>query len=107
MLGLIFISIKSGDKRILLFVFLTGILGFAIPAFVSVVEKLWFSLSKILGLILPNILLFLVYFLILLPVAIVYRNVSKRDELFLLNSKGSLFEATDKSFSKSFFEKTW
>jgi hypothetical protein len=69
------------------------------------VDFLWMKLAQILGLIVPNILLSLVFFVFLTPIAWLSRL--GKDPLSLKNTKSSLFKEYDKSFEKTSFEKPW
>jgi hypothetical protein len=65
--------------------------------------KLSFVLSKII----PNILLSIVYFLCLVPIAFLSRLFAKKDVLILKNKSNSLFVNVNENFDKTFFEKPW
>ena len=71
------------------------------------IELLWMKLSWVLSLIVPNILLSLVFFLILWPLALLSRLLRKEDPLLLKNEKDSTFREVDKTFNKTSLGKTW
>ena len=84
-----------------------GALGLISSTLAHYISTGWMKIGWLMGLIIPNILLSLVYFLILTPVAILSRIISKKDSLSLTNPKGSLFTERNKSFDKTSFEKPW
>jgi hypothetical protein len=70
------------------------------------VDFLWMKLAWLLGLIVPNILLSVVFFVFLTPIAWLSR-LGNKDPLSLKNTKTSVFKEYHKSFDKTFFEKPW
>lgn len=82
---------------------LTGI----ISGFLSrMIEILWMKLAKVLSYIVPSILLSLVFYLILFPVALLWRLFTK-DPLMLKSNYKSFFIDINKDFEKKSFEKIW
>jgi hypothetical protein len=71
------------------------------------INFLWMKLTWLLSLIVPNIILGIVFFLFLTPMALFGRLFSKKDLLILKNNKNSTFIKSDKSFDKESFEKPW
>ncbi len=69
--------------------------------------KLWFKLAWVLSLIIPNILLSVIFFFILTPIAFLYKWFGNKDPLMLSNHDESTFRDVDKSFDKSYFERPW
>jgi len=87
--------------------FSIGLLGFVSLYLAKVIDYLWMKLAHVLSFIVPNILLTLVFFVILFPVALLSRVFSKEDPLHLKNTSDSTFKKRVKSFEKASFEKTW
>ncbi len=71
------------------------------------IEFVWMQLARLLNLIIPNLLLTVVYFIILVPIAMLSRLFTKHDPLHKKYSPGSLFEKQDKNFNPPSFEKPW
>lgn len=65
------------------------------------------KLAGFLSLIIPNILLGIIFFLLLFPIALLSRLFGKNDSLNLKNKSGSTFKNVNKEFDKISFEKTW
>jgi hypothetical protein len=70
------------------------------------IEWLWMKLAQVLGLIVPNILLSLIFFLILLPISMIYRLIHK-DPLKLAGGSATNFTNSNKKPDKKSFEMTW
>lgn len=71
------------------------------------INFLWMKLTWLLSLIVPNIILSIVFFVFLTPMALLGKLFSKKDLLILKNNKNSIFIKSDKSFDKESFEKPW
>jgi len=84
-----------------------GVLGVLSPFMARKIQDLWMGLSRILSHIIPPILLSIVFFVILFPIALLSRLFGNKDPLQLKKTDKSLFNTIDKSFSKDSFEKTW
>ena len=66
----------------------------------------WMQLARVLSHIVPNILLTIVFFGILLPLAWLSR-ISNKDALMLKRRSASLFRDKNSTFEPSSFEKPW
>ena len=71
----------------------------------KLIENIWFKLSYFLSLIVPNILLTVVFFFILSPLALISK-ISKKKSYFT-NNKISNFELKNKKFDKKSFDQAW
>ena len=67
----------------------------------------WNKLAEILGLIMPNVLLSIVFYLFLTPLAWLNRIDRKKNPLQLRNNLDSTFISKRKEFSKVSLEKIW
>jgi hypothetical protein len=67
----------------------------------------WNKLAEVLGLIMPNVLLTIVFFLFLTPLACLHRINRKKNPLQLRNETSSTFISKRKEFSKASLEKIW
>ena len=84
-----------------------GIIGVFSTYLSMVIDNLWMKLAWLLSYIFPTIMLSLVFFLIVFPLAILYKLFSRTDNLMLKNRKESLLMGTNKLFTKTSFEKPW
>lgn len=67
---------------------------------------LWMKFSKLLSFIVPNLILSLVYYFFLFPIALLFRLFNK-DSLMLSGKYHSYFIDINKKVEKDSFEKTW
>ena len=67
----------------------------------------WNKITEILGLIMPNVLLTLVFYLFLTPLAWINKINRKKNPLQLKNNTVSIFVNEKKEFSKESLEKIW
>ena len=84
-----------------------GIFGLASDYLAKKIDYLWLQLTKLLSLIIPNILLSAVFYVILTPVAFLSRLFGDNNPLSLKDNKASLFRDSNKTFEKNSFEKPW
>lgn len=77
------------------------------PRLTIVIDFFWSKIIWVLGLIMPKILLTIIFFLVLIPVAFLSRIFGKKDVLKLKNSYKSLFVDSNNRIDKSYFEKPW
>ena len=91
-----------------LFVSLTaGLVGSFSDYLSRKLDFVWMKLGWLLGLIVPNIILGLVFYAFLFPISLISKLFGKTDHLSLRNTKETMFITTNKSFDKSSFEKPW
>lgn len=74
----------------------------------SIISNLWLGLSKVIGNFNSKGILVIVYYIVLVPIALLYRIFSQ-DTLLLKKGRScdSCFHIRDHSFQKSDFEKMW
>ena len=83
-----------------------GILGIASPWLSQQIEWAWMKLAKVLGYIVPNILLSIVFFIFLFPMAVIQR-LFRKDPLMLSPKHNTYFIEVNKQMEKPEFEKIW
>lgn len=84
-----------------------GVIG-ALSEYLSrKLDFLWMGLARILGLIVPNIILGLVFYLFLFPLSLIARLFRRQDPLRLRNPGETVFVTMNKTFDKNSFEKPW
>jgi hypothetical protein len=75
--------------------------------FSQIIENIWFKLSFLLSKIIPNILLTIIFFLILTPLAILSKIFNAKSDFNLNNNQDTFFVKKNRSFDKKSFEKAW
>lgn len=81
--------------------------GLLSPFLSEKIEFIWAKLGYVLSLIVPNVLLSLIFYLFLFPLAALSKLFGQKDTLVLKNRLDSMYTNTDKSFNKDSFEKPW
>ena len=84
-----------------------GLIGMFSPFLSKKVDFLWMKLAWVLSLIVPKVLLSLIFYLFLFPIAALSKLFGAKDPLMLKNSNESTFRTEEKVFEKSTFEKMW
>jgi len=105
--GLLVIFLLTKMYAILFIGAFLFIASFFSKPFVSLIDKLWMSLSLILSKIFPPILLTIIFYVFLTPIAILSRIFGEKNPLHLKNTDNSLFKTVNKTFEKNSFEKPW
>ncbi len=75
--------------------------------FSDFIEKIWHRIALILSYIVPNILLILVFYAILTPLALLAKLFKSETDYITANNAESNFKNSKREFNKQFFEKTW
>ncbi len=97
------------DMKWLLWIAILLSLGNAFESRITTaLAKYWMQFAAFLGKINSRIILTLMFFFLLTPIAFLYRlfNRDKVDH-FLANKRSSYFDDTGKSYRREDFEKTW
>jgi hypothetical protein len=84
-----------------------SIIGILSDSLSKKLEFIWMQFAKLLAFVMPKILLTLVYFLLLVPIAFLSRIFNKTDLLKKKKPAHSTFIEVNKQFAKSDFEKMW
>jgi hypothetical protein len=83
-----------------------GVVGILSSFLSRKIEWGWMKLAQLLGYIVPNIILSIVFFLFLFPISLLSRLFSK-DPLMLSRNYKTYFIDIDKEMCKESFEKIW
>lgn len=105
-MGFLLIYVFSSIQFFLYLSLAIGILGLS-DKMSQIIDKLWMGLSKILSYIIPNILLTLVFYLVLLPFAVIQKFIQKDPLLLLVDRDTCWVERNTKEIDPQSFEKTW
>lgn len=84
-----------------------GVLSIAIPAAGDLIVKGWYKLAEILGAINGRILLSVVFFIILVPVALLSRIGKKNPLTLKRESKKSVFIDRNHKYAAKDMEQVW
>ena len=105
--GFVVVYLITGWQWSILVALIIGGLSALSLKIAQFIELLWMKLSEVLGLIVPNILLSLIFYLMLTPIAFISRIFNK-DALRLKKSEVSLWnQRPDGRIEKKSFERPW
>lgn len=93
-------------KILLLIALLAGGLSLLSDVMMEKISWVWMKIAHILGYINSKILLSVVFFVFLLPVATLYR-LSKKNLLQLRRGQGSYYHTRDHQYTAKDLENTW
>ena len=85
---------------------IVGCIGILSSSLSKKIEWLWMKLAQVLGCIIPNILLTIVFFFLLFPISLIAKQFTK-DPLMLSKKYNSYFLDTNNKMDKKSFKKTW
>jgi len=71
------------------------------------IDFLWMKLAWVLSLIIPNILLTIIFYLLLTPIAFLSKLTGKNDPLLLKNKGHSTFKEYNKHYDADSFKNPW
>ncbi|MFN3759505.1 MAG: hypothetical protein ACK4SF_09825 [Algoriphagus aquaeductus] len=96
------------DLKWLLFVsFGLGLMGILSDWFSRKVEWVWFKLTYLLSMVVPNLLLALVFFLILTPIAFLAGIFKNKDSLQIKRPEKTAYLSINKKFHPADLENPW
>lgn len=91
------------------FIFLAfafGLIGIFIPQVARYIAIVWFKIADIMNFVMSKIMLGIVYYLILVPIAFIYKGFGK-DKLVLKQNENSNWILRNKKYSASDIENIW
>ena len=105
--GFIVIFIITKLQWMLLVALIIGLIGILSNFLSKQIDFLWNKLAWVLSLIVPKILLSVIFYFILFPIALLSKLFRKNAVLSLENKMDSVFVNSNKEFTKSSFENPW
>ncbi len=84
-----------------------GVVGLISPFLGKLFAKGWMKLAHILGKINGSILLTIIFFIFLFPIALLQRIISRKDHLQLKKPTSSNFKTREKIYKKEDLDKMW
>lgn len=106
-IGFLLLSNYFHSKTLLMISIAVGLIAIFSEKANDKIIWIWNKLTEVLGLIMPNVLLTIVFYLFLTPLAWLNRINRKRNPLQLRNETSSTFISKRKEFSKASLEKIW
>ena len=106
-LGLIILHLKFQMVFILyvaLFICIGGVISSKLR---KAIDFIWMKLAWVLSLIIPNIILSIIFYFILFPVAIIAKLFRNKNGIVLKNEQNSFFKDVNKEFKRDTFKTPW
>lgn len=104
--GLATLSWFANQQVLLLTAILIGVASLVSPFVAQGIARVWLAFAALLGRVVPGMLLLVIFFALLFPIALLARMGGK-DPLLLKKPVGTAFRDCKKSFLPGDFEKTW
>jgi len=105
--GMLIVYVVTKWEATLIIALVIGLIGVFSTYLSKKVEFLWMKLAWILSLIIPNILLTIIFYLLLTPIAFLSKLTGKEDPLLLKNKGSSTFKKYEKNFNADSFKNPW
>jgi|WetSurMetagenome_2_1015567.scaffolds.fasta_scaffold121563_4 hypothetical protein len=86
---------------------LVGLLGLFSSYLAKKIDYIWMKFTWILSFIVPNIILSIIFYVFLTPIALLSKIFGKKNQLSLKNTTSTLFKDYNNKLDKVSFEKPW
>jgi hypothetical protein len=106
-LGLIVLSLVWHSIYFIYAALVVGFLSAFSQTIANTIHCIWMKLAKVLSYIMPNIILGILFYLVLSPIALLQRFLKKNKSIVLSNNSNSTLIESNRVFDKSHFEKPW
>jgi len=106
-LGMVAVYVITRMNWALLTALGIGVAGLLSQGLAEKIDWLWMKLTYVLSLIVPNILLSVVFYVFLTPIALLSRLFGNSNPLDLKNTSPSLFKDHKGKMDAASFEKPW
>jgi len=84
-----------------------GLIGLFSTKLSELVNFLWMKLTIVLSYIIPTVIMAIIYYLILVPIALLSRIIKRDDEMFLNSGHKSTFVDINRKIDADSLEKMW
>ena len=105
--GFLIIAYKWEVDYLLYTAILLGVLALISKKIADYIHWAWMKLAWILSMIFPPILLSIIFYFILTPIAFLFRIINRSDTLLLKQKLETTFRSRNKRIEREDFEKTW
>lgn len=105
-MGFLILHLTFSWKWAIIVSLIVGVIGILSSYLSSKIEWAWMKLAKLLGYIVPNVLLCIVFYFILYPISLLSRLFNK-DPLMLSKEYSTYFIDIKTEIDKNSFEKIW
>jgi hypothetical protein len=107
LVGALIVVFWISPKKIYLLIALVFVfIGVVSPYLTSKISWLWLKFAEILGSVMSKVILSVIYFIFLVPIALIYR-MTQKNPLFLKKQNGSYYIERNKQFIPKDLENIW
>ena len=106
-IGLVILYLKFQLIWILYIALVISIGGIISQPIRETIDFLWMKLAWILSLIIPKIILSIIFYFVLFPIATISKVFGAKNGIILKYDNASSFKKVEKKFEKTSFEKPW
>tara|TARA_R100001143_G_C3360893_1_gene135511 strand:- start:12509 stop:12877 length:369 start_codon:yes stop_codon:yes gene_type:complete len=86
---------------------IVGIIGLFSKKLSEVINTLWMKLTMVLSYIIPNVIMAIIYYVILVPIALLSRITSRNDNMHLKDRGESTYVDINRKIDADSLEKMW
>ena len=87
--------------------FIVGALGLLSNSIARIVNNFWIRIALVLNWVMQNLLLSVIFYIILTPIAILSKIYGSKNQLMIENTKQSMFKPKDTKYNRESFGKPW
>ena len=106
-IGFLNVFVVSQWKWALMISLGVGLIGIFSPFLSQKIEWIWMKITLVLSYIVPNILLSVIFYLLLFPIAVLSRIFGKKDVFMLKGGRASIYIIRNKIYEKDDFTHPW
>jgi len=106
-IGMLVIHIITKYNWALYTALAVGLLGAVSEYMAGIINNVWLKIGMVLSYIVPNIILSIIFYVFLTPIAILSRIFGEKNQLNLKNTEKSIFKVRNTLYSTESFENPW
>lgn len=104
--GFIVLFAVLGKEWMLFVATASGLVGLLIPWLAAIVANVWYKIGEVLGFVVSKVVLFLLFYVLLTPIAFFYR-LFNHDTLLLKRQNRSLWSDRNHMFQSTDLKNSW
>jgi membrane protease YdiL (CAAX protease family) len=105
--GMLVIYLLHPAKALIYAAIALGVVGAFLPSIAKWVDWAWYKLAEGMGWVMSKVMLSVVFFVILFPIALLSRFFGKKDSLQLKKKSGSYWTERNHSYEAKDLENVW
>ena len=106
-IGMLVVHIITKYNWALYTALVVGLLGAVSEYMAGIINNVWLKIGMVLSYIVPNIILSIIFYVFLTPIAILSRIFGEKNQLNLKNTEKSIFKVRNTLYSIESFENPW